>query len=246
GKPMISLLERGAFDADASALVYGALQFFALGLIFQSVHEVIARSFYADKDTITPLWTAVIAAGVNLLLVVGIYVAYTQQLHAPLEDTFVAWGERFADAEFRPAQNALADGSGTVRDQTASFVGVGGLAFGYSITFLIELALLLVILKRRWGDIDARNLTLTTLRTIAASAIMGVAVVGVDAVLGAMGWHEDSLVLTTLRILALAGTGAVTFLVAAILLGVQEIRALPGMVLRRKPAADQAPAETTA
>lgn len=66
GRPLISLLERGAFDATASALVYSTLQFFALGIVVHSMLEVVARSFYADKDTLTPLWAALIGAAINL------------------------------------------------------------------------------------------------------------------------------------------------------------------------------------
>ena len=51
GHPIVSLLERGAFDASASALVTATLRFFALGLVVHAVLEVVARSFYADKDT---------------------------------------------------------------------------------------------------------------------------------------------------------------------------------------------------
>src|SRR5690606_27552891 len=70
GRPMISLLERGAFDASASALVYNTLQFFALGIVVHSVLEVIARSFYADKDTLTPLIAALGGFAVNLVAAV--------------------------------------------------------------------------------------------------------------------------------------------------------------------------------
>ncbi|MBN1964949.1 MAG: murein biosynthesis integral membrane protein MurJ [Anaerolineae bacterium] len=66
GRPLVGLLERGAFDAEASNLVFSTLQFFALGLIVHSALEIVARSFYADKDTITPLYAAVIAAAINL------------------------------------------------------------------------------------------------------------------------------------------------------------------------------------
>ncbi len=68
GRPLISLLEGGAFDTSASILVYSTLQFFLLGLIVHSLLEVIARSFYADKDTITPLWAALGGATINLVL----------------------------------------------------------------------------------------------------------------------------------------------------------------------------------
>src|SRR6185436_6004228 len=58
GRNMLKLLEGGAFDASATELVYLALSAFTLGLIVHSLLEIIARSFYADKDTFTPLWAA--------------------------------------------------------------------------------------------------------------------------------------------------------------------------------------------
>lgn len=66
GQPLLSLLERGAFDAAASILVYGTLRMFTLGLIVHSMLEVVARSFYADKDTLTPLWAAIGGALISL------------------------------------------------------------------------------------------------------------------------------------------------------------------------------------
>jgi putative peptidoglycan lipid II flippase len=68
GRPLVGLLERGAFDAAASNMVYSTLQFFALGLIVHSALEIVARSFYADKDTVTPLFVALVAAAINLAL----------------------------------------------------------------------------------------------------------------------------------------------------------------------------------
>ncbi|MBL8147947.1 MAG: murein biosynthesis integral membrane protein MurJ [Anaerolineae bacterium] len=66
GKPLLSLLQGGAFDDMAVDLVYSTLQFFALGIVVHSVLEVVARSFYADKDTLTPLWVAFGGAVVNI------------------------------------------------------------------------------------------------------------------------------------------------------------------------------------
>lgn len=236
GKPMISLLERGAFDADDSVLVYGALRFFALGLIFQSIHEVIARSFYADKDTLTPLWISIIAAVANVVIVGGLYMAYVYQFDDTVRAALTAWGEQYASGDYSAAQQALAAASVKLNDLLAGVTGVGGLALGYSATFLIELILLLVILRRRWYGIDERALGVTVLRTVAATAVMAAAVLAADAVLGALGWHDAGTIRTALRVLALAGVGAVAFTVAGIVAGLSEIRALPGMVLRRSAA----------
>jgi peptidoglycan biosynthesis protein MviN/MurJ (putative lipid II flippase) len=130
----------------------------------------------------------------------------------------------------------LQNGAEQLNTQLSGVTGVGGLALGYSVTFLIELSLLLVILRRRWGDIDERHLGQTALRTVTATVVMGAAVLAADAVFGAMGWHEAGVILTTLRIFGLAGVGAVTFVIAGVLLGLREIRALPAMVLRRRAA----------
>jgi putative peptidoglycan lipid II flippase len=68
GRPLVSLLERGAFEPGLGDLVYSAMGAFTLGLITHSVLEVVARAFYADRDTLTPLGVSVVAAGTNLIL----------------------------------------------------------------------------------------------------------------------------------------------------------------------------------
>lgn len=68
GRPLVSLLERGAFDPSATAIVYSTLVCFSLGIIVYSVLEVVARGFYADKDTMFPLLAGVVGAAVNLVL----------------------------------------------------------------------------------------------------------------------------------------------------------------------------------
>ncbi len=238
GRPMISLLERGAFSADDSAIVYGALQFFAFGLIFQSMHEVAARSFYADKDTLTPLWISAIAAAVNVLIVGTLYFGFVSQFEGTVDSAFTQWGTAFAAEDYDAGIAALDSAADALRDQVAGITGVGGLALAYSITFLVELALLLAILRRRWGGINEYSLAITALRTLAATAIMAGAVLGTDAVFAARGWHDAGFILTVLRVMGLAGVGAVTFVAAGIALGLREIRALPALVLRRRSAAE--------
>ncbi len=71
GRPMLSLLEGGAFDASATNLVYSTLIFFSVGIIVHSLLEVVARSFYADKDTLTPLIIAVGGAVINIAAAVA-------------------------------------------------------------------------------------------------------------------------------------------------------------------------------
>ena len=65
--PIISVLfERGLFDAESTDLVASALLLISLGLVALLLLEVIARSFYALSDTLTP----VLAGGVQVLMMV--------------------------------------------------------------------------------------------------------------------------------------------------------------------------------
>jgi putative peptidoglycan lipid II flippase len=153
-----------------------------------------------------------------------------------MQGAFGDWGARYVGGDYPAALAALNGAADQLNDHLAGITGVGGLALGYSAIFLVELALLLIILRRRWHDIDARNLGITTLRTLAATGIMGAAVLAADAVFGVMGWHDAGTVLTGLRVIGLAGVGAVSFGIAGVLVGLRELRDLPGMVLRRRKA----------
>ena len=67
-RPLVSVLfERGAFDADDTALVAVALLFYSLALIALAWLDVTSRAFYALGDTATP----VVAGMVQLPLMLG-------------------------------------------------------------------------------------------------------------------------------------------------------------------------------
>jgi putative peptidoglycan lipid II flippase len=64
--PIARLLERGEFDATSTALTAWALGFFALGLVGHAVVEIVARAFYALKNTKTPVSVGIAAMVVNV------------------------------------------------------------------------------------------------------------------------------------------------------------------------------------
>jgi putative peptidoglycan lipid II flippase len=69
GHPLLQLLyERGAFDAAATDAVYVALRFYAAGLVGHACLELVARTFFAQQDTVTPLLIATASAAVNIAL----------------------------------------------------------------------------------------------------------------------------------------------------------------------------------
>lgn len=214
GRPLISLLERGAFDASASALVYSTLSMFTLGLIVHSALEVVARSFYADKDTLTPLFAALGGAAINFV------------------------------AAFLLSDARAVDGAGFINSAAEALPALGikreignvsGLALANSLGVMFEVVSLLYILRRRWHGIHENALARALLKTLVASLIMAAAIVLVDA-LWVATVSSQSLPHTILR-LALEGViGVIVFALAALLLKMQEVSELWSIV-KRLPAA---------
>jgi len=69
GRPLTRLMfERGSFDAASTQAVVWALQFYAVGLAGHAALEVVARTFFAQQDTRTPLGVAFAAMLVNVML----------------------------------------------------------------------------------------------------------------------------------------------------------------------------------
>lgn len=65
--PIITLLyERGEFSAKDTQLVAWALLWYAAGLVFHSVLEVLVRAYYAMHDTKTPVLVGATAMGLNV------------------------------------------------------------------------------------------------------------------------------------------------------------------------------------
>lgn len=195
GQPIISLLEGGAFDASASTLVYSTLRFFALGLVVHSALEVVARSFYADKDTLTPLWAAAGGALINFVLALLL--------------------------------SGVASGS-------LNSNNVGGLALANSLGTTFEVLVLLWLLRRRWHGANESLLMQTLLKTIAASLIMALVIVVINAAWQALGLANKGMIITVLEVGVMVGGGIAAFLIAAYFLKMHELRTLINLILRRK------------
>ncbi len=68
-QPILAMIyQRGAFDENSTQMVAWALLWYASGLVFHSIYEVLARAFYAMHDTKTPVLVGALAMGLNVLL----------------------------------------------------------------------------------------------------------------------------------------------------------------------------------
>jgi putative peptidoglycan lipid II flippase len=69
GRPAIALiLERGAFDAASTALVYSVLIFFSVRVVSEATLEIVARLFYAQHNTKTPMYASLVWLAVTVSL----------------------------------------------------------------------------------------------------------------------------------------------------------------------------------
>lgn len=213
GRPAISLLERGAFDASASSLVYSTLQFFALGLIVHSALEIIARSFYADQDTLTPLWAALGGAAINLTL-------------------------SYLLSEVNRVETFIMSNAAIQQFSHLGYVGqmgnVSGLALANSLGVMFEVGLLLIILRRRWHGVHEDALARTVIKTTAASLIMALAIMGFSQVWTLLGLDNGRVLFTLAQIGIQITLGATVFLAVAWLLKAEELTALLSMLSRRR------------
>ena len=101
----------------------------------------------------------------------------------------------------------------------------GGIALSNALGAGFQVAVLLWVAQRRSGGIGARALGKSLARTALASALMGMAVIGFRALVPGAG-----LLATSVGGLAV---GAVTYLLTALLLGSEEVRELPKLLLKR-------------
>ena len=65
---VVGLLERGAFDHQASLMTADAVRFYALGLVAFSANKVLTNGFYALHDTWTPVRLAIEVVIMNVIL----------------------------------------------------------------------------------------------------------------------------------------------------------------------------------
>lgn len=232
GRSLISILEGNAFDATATNLVYSALQFFAIGIIFHSMLEVVARSFYADKDTLTPLLVAVGGAVINI--------AFAAVFSGALQ--------RQSAVQFLvPPVSASAALSIGVTRFFAMPEGVGMLALANTLGITFEVGVLLWILRQRWHSLAENEMARTALKATAASLVMALAVVAVNAVWNMLGLSGRGTLFAILQTAVEVGAGALVFVGASYLLKLDEVKTMLAEGLQRMrslPARGQAKAVT--
>jgi len=72
-RPIVNLLfQYGAFDAEARELTQAAFLFYSLGLAGHALIQILARAYYASRDTTTPVALTLLSIGANVALSISL------------------------------------------------------------------------------------------------------------------------------------------------------------------------------
>jgi putative peptidoglycan lipid II flippase len=72
-RPIVNLLfQYGEFDDVARELTQAAFLFYALGLAGHALVQILARAYYASRDTTTPVALTLVSIGANVVLAVAL------------------------------------------------------------------------------------------------------------------------------------------------------------------------------
>ena len=113
-------------------------------------------------------------------------------------------------------------------------LGVGGLALANSIAVGVECLLLTVVLRKRWQGIDERALLVTLGKTAIATVVMAVAVLAITPAVESLALFDNRRLVLLTHGGLLALVGGVVYLLATLLLRMEEVYQLPGLILRRR------------
>jgi putative peptidoglycan lipid II flippase len=131
-EPIMMIYARRKFTvADALQAAF-VLKMYVLGMWAYCSYQILARAFYACKDTKTPLVVSCILSVVNLVLLAGLI-----------------WIKK---------------------------IGVGAFGLSTSITFSLNAAILILILRKRLGLLGGRKIAASLARTITSCAVMAAVV----------------------------------------------------------------------
>ncbi len=191
-RPIVNLLfQYGNFGPEARESTQEAFLFYSLGLAGHALIQILARAYYASKDTRTPLALTLVSIGTNIILSVLLAPTY----------------------------------------------GINGLALANSIATLAEAALFMILLAPR-ARLHVAGLGSATLRVLAASLLMGIAMFGfirATNITVDLQQTKPGLLLQTLIAVAV---GIIAYIGAASVFRVSELAEITAVVrsrLARKP-----------
>ena len=130
----IVLLERGEFTRADALVTASALGWYCLGIVPQAAIEIHSRAFYALGDTRTPVFFAVAAVVVNLILSAALWGRFDHQglAFSVSVASWLEWGGLYRVYARRTGAGTADDLAAVARMAVAAAVMVAVLAVGFA------------------------------------------------------------------------------------------------------------------
>ncbi len=209
--PIIALLfEHGEFTPQDTQVTAMVLRVYLFGLPFAAVDQMLVFASYARKDTLRPALVGVVS--------ILIYLGTAVLLRAPLGNLGQTMGQNMS------LQGAA--GLDTLSN------GLLSLMVADTVKHIVHTALMVWLLRRQLGGIGGYGVTAVTLKSIAAAGITGLAAWGAAGVLTSL--LPESLPGRLLLVTAAGLAGLLAYMLMAMLFNIQEAKALPRLLRRRK------------
>ncbi|NPV52135.1 MAG: murein biosynthesis integral membrane protein MurJ [Firmicutes bacterium] len=210
--------ERGVFDPRATSLTASVMAMYSIGVVAISWRDIAGRAFYALHDTLTPLWTGVLAVGVNIGLNLAL-VGIMGSRGLALATAVASWVGALSLAWLLEGKLARADREGTqalpLRASQAPLVRQPVQQAGARAARVLDRAF--------WREVS---------KSAAATAAMAATVAVFWQQVAVPRVNSGGTVIVAALLLADAGLGAVTYLAAAIALKIEDIKLFTEVVGR--------------
>ena len=158
--PIVRLIYgTGAFDWQDTLLTAWTLALLSISIIGQTIAQIVLRAFYALKNTWIPLFAISIGIVINLL---GVYLftnffSHYYDWRPILEQILTQVAHANGNGLLPVLKSFISDTAIWVTTRGDSNLAVGGLALSLSLSYFIQMILLLFLLNRKkkvlsWND----------------------------------------------------------------------------------------------
>jgi len=197
------VLGTGKFSWEDTRLTAACLGLFCLGVFAQALVTLVSRTFSAMQDNKTPAWVVFASVILNVLFIFSFLYLLGQ----------AGW--------FQENISSL------LRLQNIPDIRVIALPLAFSLSNIFQLAILLLILCRRWKESFLKNISFSFLRTLAASLIMAFFVY--TTLYYVADWVDmERTVGVLLQLVAALSMGLISYVVASFKLNRKELTEMVG------------------
>ena len=209
--PIVALLfEHGEFTAQDTQVTALVLRIYLLGLPFAAVDQMLVFASYARKDTLRPALVGVVS--------ILVYLGTAVLLRNPLGALGQAWGQA-ANLAGSPGLETLGN-------------GLLSLMAADAVKHVVHTGLMVWLLRGQLRGLGGHGVTAVIFKSIIAAGMTGLAAAAAAGLLASL--LPNSLPARLLLVILAGSGGLVVYALMANLLNIQEAKALPRLLRRRR------------